>query len=256
MIPAENDRPTLHHIIKMASNTSSASSNFPIRQTRDILLCTSQNVLLHGIGSKYELLQKIIASFSKSIKTVSIDGFNPNPEIPTGSDDWQIMIVHNIELLSASCIQTILTLLGSSKKIIASVDNVHVLQFNSLDSFGFNEIVAHTYKPYWRELSSSPGSTYEKLYSTRASSGITIASVQHVLSCVTSNMRQVFNLIVQHNHLKFSKLFTLARKEFLVNDHNALRRMLTEFFDHRIIQEDDNNFISVNLTDDQLCSLY
>lgn len=245
------------------------------------------NLVFYGYGSKRNLLNEFAQTVLTNGPLIVINGFFPSISIkdilvkitagalgtqaPTGqiqdhvsficnyfasedrAYDCLYIVVHNLDgpNLRNERTQTALSMLASGDNIhlIASVDHINSgLLWDNVKSSRFNWIWhdATTFDDYLVETS------FENSLLIRTSELGGARGAKYVLDSLTTNARQVFRILAEHQlmemevanmegkgsesvGLSYGQYYQKCREGFYVSSDLALRTELTEFRDHKLI---------------------
>lgn len=242
----------------------------------DFILKQNYNILLYGVGSKKEIVNKFVQRFVNKHPVIVVNGFFPSVTVkeildkicqvvkvdPDCSDvierihkkiiEYNVKIylaVNNIEgtMLRNKKAQEILSQLGKIEQIhiIATVDHINApLIWDKSTSSDFNWIWydGTTFLNYTDEI------VYEGNLMLQHSGQLTLSSLRNVFNSLTKNSRGIF-LVILRNQLEagskktgisFRELYQECRKELLISSDVALRSQLKEFLDHLILKQKRN----------------
>ncbi|XP_053135357.1 origin recognition complex subunit 2 isoform X2 [Hemicordylus capensis] len=189
------------------------------------------NIMLYGLGSKRELLEKFRISFLQDSVHIVVNGFFPNMTLKSilnsiteevldhvgtfrsPQDQLDLimkrfkedpslelyLIIHNLDsqMLRGDKSQQILGQLSSLPNIyfIASIDHINApLMWDQAKQSLYNWLwyETTTYSPYVEETS------YENSLLIQQSGALALSSLTHVLRSLTPNARGIFRLLVQY----------------------------------------------------------
>ncbi|KAG5879239.1 hypothetical protein JTB14_017093 [Gonioctena quinquepunctata] len=195
------------------------------------LLNENFNILLYGLGSKRDILNKFHMHHLKNVPVVVVNGFFPtltiknvldsiitdlleldntptNPvescdtiikELKRHSDIHLYLIVHNIEgeCLRNGKSQNILARLASAKNVhlIASIDHINaplIWDHSRLSKFNFIWWDVTSFLPYNEETS------FERSMMVQQSGTLALSSLKNVFQSLTTNSKSIYTLIVKH----------------------------------------------------------
>ena len=234
------------------------------------------NVLLHGVGSKIQILESFRKEYlvGNNIDHVVIQGFNPAVDmrgvvrllcdslgVPTQRDTTSMVadlvkldrstnpvtIVFNSldgEKLRNLAAQEILCSLVESDnfKLIASVDHHQACLL-------YTQSLVSRYKFVWEHCLTYDHYISEIAYALdgRNSKTLTPQAVYRVLQSLTSHARDIFRILLEYQvknkedskyqGMPFSRLYSQCRNAFLVTSDVNLRAQLVEFRDHQMVKE-------------------
>ncbi|EFN85898.1 origin recognition complex subunit 2 [Harpegnathos saltator] len=192
------------------------------------------SLLLHGLGSKRNLINNFHHDVLNDHPTLIINGFFPSlaikdilneiiteileldcPSSPNdcleliekvltaNPDDRLYLLIHNIDgiMLRSSKVQNILTSLAAIQniRILASVDHINaplLWDHTKRAKFNFYWWDATTFLPYQTETS------YESSLLVQQNGALALSSLQNVFLSLTSNARTIYILVVKYqlNH--------------------------------------------------------
>ncbi|KAK3691716.1 hypothetical protein RRG08_004025 [Elysia crispata] len=193
-------------------------------------MCSGFNILLHGLGSKRNLLEQFrethLAKFSHLVvngyfpsltvkhilNSISEDllesskGFtNPQAHLEFIKEEYRnrdeevFLVIHNIDgvLLRSDKCQAILSLLAEIEgfHIIASLDHINAgFMWDQTKLFRFRWLwyETPTFAPYEAENS------YENSLLVQQSGGLALSSLAHVMRSLTPNARQIFLVLAEY----------------------------------------------------------
>lgn len=239
----------------------------------DFILNQNFNIILYGVGSKREIINKFVQRFLKTHPVIVVNGFFPSVTVkevtdkicqilniqPNSNDviekiqnkisEYDIKIylaINNIEgiMLRNKKAQMILSQLGKIEQIpvIATIDHINApLMWDNCTYGDFNWIWydSTTFMNYQDEV------LYEGNVMLQKAGQLTLSSLRNVFNALTHNSREVF-LIILKNQLEaedgnagmsFRELYQKCRKELLINSDVGLRSQLKEYLDHKILKQ-------------------
>lgn len=237
------------------------------------LLSAGFNVLLHGVGSKKQLLEKFCAAHLKNHYYLSILGYHHDFNIKALfksiiSDVLELqekfktieeqinainlhlreplyLVIHNIDgnCLRDSSVQNCLAELAASPNIhiIATVDHINspmLWDQTQYTMFKWIHFELHTLMAYNDEI------MFENSLMLGQAGNVQLSSLIHVLKSLTPNAKNIFYIMAQHvlnpdntkKNIAFTKLYHECREKFYVSNELTLRAQLTEFIDHKLIK--------------------
>jgi len=265
------------------------------------------NLAFYGFGSKIKLLTKFAKEILCDSPVFVINGFSPAVSVKailngiseqiikyTGilgtlqeqiarieeyfmDDNRKIerifLLIHNIDGINLrnDKAQTTLSLIAAIPNIhiIASVDHINA-------SFLWDNAKVYRYNFIWHDVTTYESYTIETSFENSfmlQKNQLDARGVMHVLSCLTSNGRQIFRVLAEHqivteaeslstedignsaseglllnksstgtSHASYESLglshsayYNLCLEKFLVSNETTFRTQLTEFRDHKII---------------------
>ncbi|XP_012058884.1 PREDICTED: origin recognition complex subunit 2 [Atta cephalotes] len=225
------------HKNRICSLTENCTSFFPMWQ---FILEEGYSLLLHGVGSKRNLINDFHNEIIEDYPTLVINGFFPSLTLkdildniiidlldlncPTNlndclelietvmgdnPDDRLYLLIHNIDgvMLRSNKAQNILASLAAIPNIhiLASVDHINApLLWDHVKcaKFNFYWWDATTLLPYQAETS------YESSLLVQQSSGLMLSSLQNVFLSLTSNARAIYLILVEYQLSNSSSNFT------------------------------------------------
>ncbi|KYM96112.1 Origin recognition complex subunit 2 [Cyphomyrmex costatus] len=217
--------------------TENCTSFFPMWQ---FILEEGYSLLLHGVGSKRNLINDFYKEIIEDHPTLIVNGFFPSLTLkdildniitdlldlncPTNLNDCLelietvmkdnldarlYLIIHNIDgiMLRSNKAQSILANLAaiSNIHVLASVDHLNApLLWDHVKraKFNFYWWDATTLLPYQAETS------YENSLLVQQSSGLALSSLQNVFLSLTSNARAIYLILVKYQLSNSSSNFT------------------------------------------------
>ncbi|XP_061859077.1 origin recognition complex subunit 2 isoform X2 [Colius striatus] len=233
------------------------------------------NIVLYGLGSKRDLLEKFRTSVLQDSVHLVVNGYFPGITVRSilnsitedvldhiGTfrsllDQLEFImkrfkeelyvLIHNLDsqMLRGERSQQILAQLSSLPSIylIASIDHINApLMWDQakLSLYNWLWYETTTFSPYVEETS------YENSLLVQQSGSLALSSLMHVLRSLTLNARGIFRLLAQYQlenkdnssypGLSFQDFYQQCREAFLVNSDLTLRAQLTEFRDHKLIR--------------------
>ncbi|KAM9287464.1 origin recognition complex subunit 2 isoform 2-T2 [Morus bassanus] len=188
------------------------------------------NIVLYGLGSKRDLLEKFRTSVLQDSVHLVVNGYFPS--ITARS------ILNSITEEVLDHIGTFRSPLDQLEFIIKRFKEVWDQAKLSLYNWLWYETT--TFCPYVEETS------YENSLLVQQSGSLALSSLTHVLRSLTPNARGIFRLLAQYQlenkdnpsypGLSFQDFYQQCREAFLVNSDLTLRAQLTEFRDHKLIR--------------------
>ncbi|XP_052605472.1 origin recognition complex subunit 2 isoform X2 [Peromyscus californicus insignis] len=225
------------------------------------------NIVLYGLGSKRDLLEKFRTTMLQDCIHVVINGFFPGISVksvrfktikwndimsfakswPHNSSLELFLLIHNLDsqMLRGDTSQQVLGQLSSLENVylLASIDHLNApLMWDHAKQSLYNWLwyETTTYNPYSEETS------YENSLLVKQSGSLPLSSLIHVLRSLTPNARGIFRLLIKFQldnqdspsyiGLSFQDFYQQCREAFLVNSDLTLRAQLTEFRDHKLIR--------------------
>ncbi|XP_065665857.1 origin recognition complex subunit 2 isoform X4 [Hydra vulgaris] len=194
------------------------------------LLC-GFNVLLYGLGSKYNLIRQFKENFLSDVTCLVVNGFFPGITIKqilntitedllekdirfksiidhsvfvkkhfdSDKSNKLFVIIHNIDgaMLRSTNVQAALSHIASAKNVhlIASIDHINaplIWDQSCLSLFNWVWYDATTFDSYDQETS------YENSLLVQQSGTLALSSLAHVLRSLTPNARGIFKLLVNY----------------------------------------------------------
>ncbi|XP_074155199.1 origin recognition complex subunit 2 [Sminthopsis crassicaudata] len=231
------DQQTLHNLLSKFSPSFSAELKQLNEQHEQLFhkwmlqLHLGFNIVLYGLGSKKELLEKFRASMLQDSVHVVINGFFPGITVKSILNsiteeildhmgtfrsvldqlDWIInkfkddsslelfLLIHNLDsqMLRGDKSQQILGQLSSLPKVylIASIDHINApLMWDHSKQSLYNWLwyETTTYRPYTEETS------YENSLLVQQCGTIALSSLTHVFRSLTPNARGIFRLLIKY----------------------------------------------------------
>ncbi|XP_027729692.1 origin recognition complex subunit 2 [Vombatus ursinus] len=231
------DQQTLHNLLSKSSPSFSAELKQLNEQHEQLFhkwmlqLHLGFNIVLYGLGSKKELLEKFRASMLQDSVHVVINGFFPGITVKSILNsiteevldhmgtfqsvldqlDWIInkfkddsslelfLLIHNLDsqMLRGDKSQQILGQLSSLPKIylIASIDHINApLMWDHSKQSLYNWLwyETTTYRPYTEETS------YENSLLVQQCGTLALSSLTHVFRSLTPNARGIFRLLIKY----------------------------------------------------------
>lgn len=239
----------------------------------DFVLEQNFNIVLYGVGSKKEIINKFVQRFLNKHPVIVVNGFFPSVTVkeiidkvcqilniePDSNDiiekiqnkisDYDIKIylaINNIEgiMLRNKKAQMILSQLGKIEQIpvIATIDHINApLIWDNCTYSDFNWVWydCTTFMNYQDEI------VYEGNIMLQSSGQLTLSSLRNVFNSLTKNSREIFLMILKNQldaenkkaGISFRELYQECRKELLISSDVALRSQLKEFLDHMILKQ-------------------
>jgi len=236
------------------------------------LLHRGYNIVTYGLGSKKSLLQEFREAYFVNSDCLVVNGYFPSLTVKSilngisddildiegsfSSTNEQIqaihaaveddiyVIVHNIDgpMLRNDKAQSCLAQLVNHPQmhLICSIDHINAPliwdQFK-LANYNFIWFDCTTFVPYKEEAAGES-------VMVKATGGLQLASITHVLAALTPNAKRIFMVLAKHQiehqdsqyvGIAFMQLYTYCRNDFLVTSDLELKAQLTEFRDHKLI---------------------
>jgi len=255
-------------------------------------LCNGFNIILHGVGSKRQLLedyrkhsligeaslvinglscstQQLLLTFNEILQQKK-GGFKSQMEhcqsvcqsLTKGDGPVRLfIIVHNIEGLRSDTGQQFLALLAKCPNVhmLASVDHVNcalMWDHNLLSQFNWLWYDCTTFASYHDDVST------EAALKSQEDPSHTLESVTNVINTLTINAQKIFELIARQqldqskSNMAVQQCYRLCRERFLVSSEQALSAQLSEFKDHRLVTmsrtKDGSQELHITLNNDLL----
>lgn len=241
-----------------------------------LYLASGFNILLHGVGSKREVLgnlEKELKEYTYMRLDARKDGLNIkallnsiNESMRLGrtqkrgesTANWAkairrklngqqlILIIDNIEAPDWRNDQEALCELLENKdtvKLIATVDHIYstfIWNSRQLSTLSFVHIAVNTFKVPMEELLTGD-SRLLGLDARSNQSSHTLSSLDAFWKSLAVNSQKLFRLFFQmyfetKKPVKFWDLFNAAKDDFIASTDAALRTQLVEFKDHRVLR--------------------
>uniref|UniRef100_A0A8D0GCN5 Origin recognition complex subunit 2 n=1 Tax=Sphenodon punctatus TaxID=8508 RepID=A0A8D0GCN5_SPHPU len=188
------------------------------------------NIVLYGLGSKRDLLEKFRTSLLQDSIHVVVNGFFPSITVKS--------VLNSITEEVLDHVGTFRSPLDQLELIMKRFKDVWDQAKLSLYNWLWYETT--TYRPYLEETS------YENSLLVQQSGSLALSGLTHVLRSLTSNARGIFRLLAQYQlenkdnssypGLSFQDFYQQCREAFLVNSDLTLRAQLTEFRDHKLFR--------------------
>ncbi|XP_019472544.1 origin recognition complex subunit 2 isoform X2 [Meleagris gallopavo] len=188
------------------------------------------NIVLYGLGSKHDLLEKFRASMLQDSVHLVVNGYFPSITVKS--------VLNSITEEVLDHIGTFRSPLDQLEFIMKRFKEVWDQAKQSLYNWLWYETT--TFSPYVEETS------YENSLLVQQSGSLALSSLTHVLHSLTPNARGIFRLLAQYQlenkdnasypGLSFQDFYQQCREAFLVNSDLTLRAQLTEFRDHKLIR--------------------
>lgn len=189
------------------------------------------NILLYGLGSKRDILQKFHAEFLQDVPVIVVNGFFPTlsvknildgiitdllkiPDCPASLNEASDLIIqqfnsmpsihlylliHNIEgeMLRNSKSQNILAELACVKNIhlVASIDHVNgplIWDQKKLSKFNYIWWDATSFLPYTEETA------FERSMMVQQTEALALSSLKNVFLSLTTNSKSIYMIIAKH----------------------------------------------------------
>ncbi|CAL2032979.1 CBN-ORC-2 protein [Caenorhabditis brenneri] len=241
-----------------------------------LYLATGFNILLHGVGSKREILDKLEKELKEytymridarkegvNIKAL-LNSINENMRLNRSQKrgestaNWAmsirkqlagqqiILMIDNIESPDWRNDQEALCELLENKdtvKLIATVDHIYstfIWNSRQLSTLSFVHITVNTFKIPLDELLTGE-SRLLGLDARSNQSTHTLSSLDAFWKSLAVNSQKLFRLFFQKyfetkKPVKFWDLFNAAKDDFIASTDAALRTQLVEFKDHRVLR--------------------
>ncbi|XP_015723622.1 origin recognition complex subunit 2 isoform X2 [Coturnix japonica] len=208
------------------------------------------NIVLYGLGSKHDLLEKFRTSMLQDSVHLVVNGYFPSITVKS--------VLNSITEEVLDHIGTFRSPLDQLEFIMNRFKEVWDQAKQSLYNWLWYETT--TFSPYVEETS------YENSLLVQQSGSLALSSLTHVLRSLTPNARGIFRLLAQYqlenkdnasySGLSFQDFYQQCREAFLVNSDLTLRAQLTEFRDHKLIRTkrgaDGVEYLSVPVDDNTL----
>ncbi|XP_041259555.1 origin recognition complex subunit 2 isoform X3 [Onychostruthus taczanowskii] len=188
------------------------------------------NIVLYGLGSKRDLLEKFRTSFLQDSVHLVVNGYFPSITVKSILNSITEEVLDHIGTFRSPPDQ----LEFITKRFKEVWDQAKLSLYNWL----WYETT--TFNPYVEETS------YENSLLIQQSGSLALSSLMHVLHSLTLNARGIFRLLAQHQlekkdnpsypGMSFQDFYQQCREAFLVNSDLTLRAQLTEFRDHKLIR--------------------
>uniref|UniRef100_A0A8C4WPF0 Origin recognition complex subunit 2 n=1 Tax=Gopherus evgoodei TaxID=1825980 RepID=A0A8C4WPF0_9SAUR len=188
------------------------------------------SIVLYGLGSKRDLLEKFRTSLLQDSVHLVVNGFFPSITVRS--------ILNSITEEVLDHVGTFRSPLDQLDLIMKRFKEVWDQAKQSLYNWLWYETT--TFSPYLEETS------YENSLLVQQSGSLALSSLTHVLHSLTPNARGIFRLLAQYHlenkdnpsypGLSFQDFYQRCREAFLVNSDLTLRAQLTEFRDHKLIR--------------------
>ncbi|KAM6259558.1 origin recognition complex subunit 2 isoform 2-T2 [Spheniscus humboldti] len=227
---------TLHDILKKAPLAYAAEIKELNQQHESLFskwmlqLHLGFNIVLYGLGSKRDLLERFRTSVLQDSVHLVVNGYFPSITVRS--------ILNSITEEVLDHIGTFRSPLDQLEFIIKRFKEVWDQAKLSLYNWLWYETT--TFSPYVEETS------YENSLLVQQSGSLALSSLTHVLRSLTLNARGIFRLLAQYQlenkdnpsypGLSFQDFYQQCREAFLVNSDLTLRAQLTEFRDHKLIR--------------------
>ncbi|XP_048724822.1 origin recognition complex subunit 2 isoform X3 [Caretta caretta] len=188
------------------------------------------SIVLYGLGSKRDLLEKFRTSLLQDSVHLVVNGFFPSITVKS--------ILNSITEEVLDHVGTFRSPMDQLDLIMKRFKEVWDQAKQSLYNWLWYETT--TFSPYLEETS------YENSLLVQQSGSLALSSLTHVLQSLTPNARGIFRLLAQYHlenkdnpsypGLSFQDFYQRCREAFLVNSDLTLRAQLTEFRDHKLIR--------------------
>ncbi|KAF1765489.1 hypothetical protein GCK72_005441 [Caenorhabditis remanei] len=241
-----------------------------------LYLASGFNILLHGVGSKREVLTEFedeLSGYTYMRVDARKDGINMKALLNAINENMKlncplkrsqttiswaraikrkmygqqlILVIDNIEAPDWRNDQEALCELLENKdsiKLIATVDHVYstfIWNSRQLASLSFVHITLNTFEIPLQEMMTGD-SRILGLDSGSSQSVHTLSSLDAFWKSLASNSQKLFKLFFQmyfdtKKPVKFWDLFNAAKDDFIASTDSALRTQLVEFKDHRVLK--------------------
>uniref|UniRef100_A0A452V854 Origin recognition complex subunit 2 n=1 Tax=Ursus maritimus TaxID=29073 RepID=A0A452V854_URSMA len=274
---AKLDQQTLRNLLSKVSPSFSAELKQLNQQYEQLFhkwmlqLRLGFNIVLYGLGSKRDLLERFRTTVLQDSIHVVINGFFPGISVKSILNsiteevldhmgtfrsvldqlDWIVnkfkedsslelfLLIHNLDsqMLRGDKSQQIIGQLSSLRNIylMASIDHLNApLMWDHAKQSLYNWLwyETTTYSPYTEETS------YENSLLVKQSGSLPLSSLTHVLRSLTPNARGIFRLLIKYqlDNQDNPSYIGIQYLLFLVNSDLTLRAQLTEFRDHKLIR--------------------
>uniref|UniRef100_A0A8D1ZI14 Origin recognition complex subunit 2 n=2 Tax=Sus scrofa TaxID=9823 RepID=A0A8D1ZI14_PIG len=233
---AKLDQQTLRNLLSKVSPSFSAELKQLNQQYEQLFhkwmlqLHLGFNIVLYGLGSKRDLLERFRTAMLQDCIHVVINGFFPGISVKS--------ILNSITEEVLDHMGTFRSVLDQLDWIINKFKEVWDHAKQSLYNWLWYETT--TYSPYTEETS------YENSLLVKQSGSLPLSSLTHVLRSLTPNARGIFRLLMKYQlenqdnpsytGLPFQDFYQQCREAFLVNSDLTLRAQLTEFRDHKLLR--------------------
>jgi len=239
----------------------------------DFLLRQNKNILLYGIGSKKEIIEKYLGRFSKTHPVISVNGYFPSVsasdvidqlceclKVDSGRTDsldlvegklsnYEVVVyigINNIDggMIRSKKSQGVLARIARLPQIrmVASIDHINSpLLWDQclLTDFNWIWMDSTTFLPYSEETS------FEGSILMQSSGQLTLASLRSVFNSLTKNARALFLILCREQStaekgwegMTFQELYREGRRHLLLSSDSALRLQLKEFIDHAVVKQ-------------------
>uniref|UniRef100_A0A1I7U9Z4 Origin recognition complex subunit 2 n=1 Tax=Caenorhabditis tropicalis TaxID=1561998 RepID=A0A1I7U9Z4_9PELO len=241
-----------------------------------LYLASGFNILLHGVGSKRDVLSKFedeLADHTYMRVDTRRDGINMKVLLGSINENMRlnrpakrgestvnwaralrrkllgqqlILIIDNIEASDWRNEQEALCELLENKesvKLIATVDHIYstfVWNSRQLSSFSFVHVTINTFEVPFQEMQTGE-SRLLGLDARSNQSSHTLSSLDAFWKSLAVNSQKLFRLFFQmyfetKKPVNFWDLFSSAKDDFIASTDAALRTQLVEFKDHRVLR--------------------
>nr|XP_045004201.1 origin recognition complex subunit 2 isoform X2 [Jaculus jaculus] len=188
------------------------------------------NIVLYGLGSKRDLLERFRTAMLQDSVHVVINGFFPGI---------------NVKSILNSITEEVLNHTGTFRSVLDQLDWImnkfkEVWDHAKQSLYNWLWYETTTYNPYTEETS------YENSLLVKQSGSLPLSSLIHVIRSLTPNARGIFRILIKYQldnqdnpsymGLSFQDFYQQCREAFLVNSDLTLRAQLTEFRDHKLIR--------------------
>ncbi|XP_075861907.1 origin recognition complex subunit 2 isoform X2 [Microcebus murinus] len=233
---AKLDQQTLHNLLSKVSPSFSAELKQLNQQYEKLFhkwmlqLHLGFNIVLYGLGSKRDLLERFRTTMLQDSIHVVINGFFPGISVKS--------VLNSIT-------EEVLNYMGTFRSVLDQLDWIinkfrEVWDHAKQSLYNWLWYETTTYSPYTEETS------YENSLLVKQSGSLPLSSLTHVLRSLTPNARGIFRLLIKYQldnqdnpsyiGLSFQDFYQQCREAFLVNSDLTLRAQLTEFRDHKLIR--------------------
>ncbi|XP_070244430.1 origin recognition complex subunit 2 isoform X2 [Bos mutus] len=232
---AKLDQQTLHNLLSKVSPSFSAELKQLNQQHEQLFhkwmlqLHLGFNIVLYGLGSKRDLLERFRTTMLQDCIHIVINGFFPGISVKSVLNSVTEVLDH---------VGTFRSVLDQLEWITNKFKEVWDHAKQSLYNWLWYETT--TYSHYTEETS------YENSLLVKQSGSLPLSSLIHVLRSLTPNARGIFRLLIKYQldnqdnpsytGLCFQDFYQQCREAFLVNSDLTLRAQLTEFRDHKLIR--------------------
>ncbi|XP_073489344.1 origin recognition complex subunit 2 isoform X2 [Aquarana catesbeiana] len=230
------DQETLRKLLDQTPSTFAADLRYLNKKYEELFykwmlqLHLGFNIILFGLGSKRNLIEKFRTSMLQDSLHLVINGFFPGITIKS--------ILNSITEEALGHSGTFRSPLDQMAFILQTFKNMWDQSKLSLYNWLWYETT--TYNSYVEETS------YENSLLVKRSGALALSSLTHVMRSLTPNARGIFRLLAEYQlankdnpsyqGLSFQDFYQQCREAFLVNSDLTLRAQLTEFKDHKLIR--------------------